>query len=82
MVLLQRIRYLVIVVSLVIFCYQIDVALYNLMSDDTVDSTEYIPISHLDPLPIITFCPRQEEDWKNGEKGFASIDHLLKGMDM
>ena len=49
-------------VSLGIFCYQINVALDNLMSKATVDSTEYIPISDLNSPPIITFCPKQAEN--------------------
>ena len=61
----QRIiRNFVIVASLAIFCYQINVALDNLMSNATVDSTKDIPISDLDSPPVITFCPRQEYDYE------------------
>ena len=36
-----------------------NVALDNLLSDVSVDSTEYVQISELEHPPIITFCPRQ-----------------------
>ena len=52
-------RYVVILASLIVFSYQVHTALTQVLSGDTVDSTEYIPISKLDPPPIITFCPRQ-----------------------
>ena len=77
----RRIRYFVIFVSLIIFCYQVNTALYNVMSDDTVDSTEYINISNLESPPVITVCPRQSinkqilQEW--GYKGHAYI--LLSG---
>ena len=68
-------------VSLGIFCYQINVALDNLMSKATVDSTEYIPISDLNSPPIITFCPKQAENrillFKWGY--FGSISNFLTG---
>ena len=55
----RNLRYFVIVASLCIFCYQMNSALYQLMSEKSLDSTEYIPISELKSPPVITFCPRQ-----------------------
>ena len=75
----QGIRNFVIAASLIIFCYQFIVALENVMSESTVDSTENIPISNLDPLPLITFCPRQEIDLKFQTIGYSSIQHLTVG---
>ena len=89
MTLQRRIRYFVILVSVIIFCYQLKVALNNLMSDATVDSTEYIPISKLDSPPVITLCPRQGIDeakivelgyhikWENST--YADFDGILAG---
>ena len=53
------IRYFVILVSLIAFCYQLIQALCRLMSNDVVDLTEDVPISDLDSPPVITVCPRQ-----------------------
>ena len=75
----KGIRYFVIVLSLVIFCYQMTVAFNNLRSDATVDSTEYISISDLDSPPVITFCPRQEAKWENPIEGYRRTPHILKG---
>ena len=60
-------RYFVILASLIIFCYQLYTALNHLLSEATVDSTQYIPISHLKYPPLLTICPRQEKTWKNIE---------------
>ena len=79
MELLKIIRNSVVVASLIIFCYQLYIALNNLMNEATVDSTENIPISNLDPLPLITFCPRQEVDLKFQTTGYSSIQHLTVG---
>ena len=54
------------------------VALENLMSDDTVDSSEYIQISDLDSPPVITFCPRQK---LNSEK-VDELGYYYLGMDI
>ena len=76
----NRIRYLVIVVFLGIFCYQIKVALVKLMSNGTVDSTEYISISELDSPPVITFCPTQGVDWNALYKwGYNQPSDLMNG---
>ena len=77
----RRLRYIVIFVSLIIFCYQVKIALDNLISNDAVDSTENIPISDLDSPPVITFCPRQGvDDRKLKEWGhWYHIRNLLKG---
>ena len=76
----RSIRYLVIFVSLIIFCYQLHVALEHLLSIQTVDSTEYIPISDLESPPIITFCPRQVEDEKSlWELGYFNTENLMQG---
>ena len=64
----RKIRFFVILVSLIIFCYQIETAFYHLMSEATVDSTEYISISDLDSPPLITICPRQELNWQTTEE--------------
>ena len=63
------IRNIVILSSLIIFCYQLYTALHNLMSNTSVDSTEKIPISDLEYPPLITICPRQKQsilaEWGN-----------------
>ena len=52
------------------------------MSNDAVDSTEYIPISDLESPPIITLCPRQGYYSKLLEwRGYASIKDFLLGND-
>ena len=56
------IRYFVILVSLIAFCYQLIQALCRLMSNAVVDLTEDVPISDLNSPPIITVCPRQPVD--------------------
>ena len=53
------IRYVVILISIFIFCYQISIAWKKLISKPTVDKTEYISITDLESPPIMTFCPRQ-----------------------
>ena len=65
-----------------------NVALHNLMSNETIDSTKDIPISNLDSLPVITFCPRQQVNApKIDELGYGSggdsfsIMNILKGKD-
>ena len=80
----NKVRYLVIAISLVIFCYQINTALHHLIGKQAVDSTEYIPITHLNPLPVITFCPRQGKDSeKLNEYGYMyNIGNLLQGKKM
>ena len=76
----RKIRYFVIVASLIIFLYQMNTALHNLMSNETVDSTEYIPISELDPLPVLTFCPRQKVNTQRiHEFGYSSVNELMEG---
>ena len=76
----QRIRYFVILASLIIFCYQLNTALHHLMNVETVDLTEYIPISELDPPPVITLCPRI---WGNSKiltnYGYKDMSALIKG---
>ena len=59
----RSIRYFVIVVSLIIFCYQMRVAIENLKSNATADSTENISISDINTSPVITFCPKQGADF-------------------
>ena len=78
MKILSVIRYFVILSSLIIFCYQLNVALQHLMGDSTVDSTELISISKLDSLPVITFCPNQ--GGKLDKWGYKSIIQLTKGI--
>ena len=56
------------------------IALENLMSNATVDSTEYIPISDLKSPPLITFCPRQEQNLTTLKKhGYLDINHFCYG---
>ena len=76
----SMIRNIVILTSLIIFCYQLYTALHNLMSNTSVDSTEKIPISDLEYPPLITICPRQREDEKTvRELGYFDIHFLMKG---
>ena len=76
-----RLRQIVIIVSLIIFCYQVKVALENLIGKETVDSSEYIKISELESPPVITFCPRQGEDFGKIKRmfGYWKSQHLMKG---
>ena len=68
----RKLRNLLLLASLLIFCYQMKVALNHLFSNATVDSTEFIPVSEVTP-PIITFCPRQQVDAQQlNELGYAS----------
>ena len=73
-------RYFVVITSLIIFCDQMNIALHNLMGEETVDSTEYIPISDLEAPPVITICPRQREDKQKLKESswgyFESIEKL------
>ena len=64
------IRYLVILISITIFCYQINIAWETLLSTPTVDKTDYIPVTKqkVKDLPIITLCPRQTIDVKELEE--------------
>ena len=74
------IRCFVIVASVIIFCYQMILALARLMGDATVDSTEYISISDLDSPPVITFCSNQGADYRALiELGYWSTEDLLNG---
>ena len=55
-------------------------ALHLLMKNETVDSTQNINITDLDPPPLITFCPRQKVNTqKLDEFGYAdpSGDDIL-----
>ena len=64
------------------------VALHNLMSEATVDTTEYIPISELETPPILTLCARQAVADKNEEEFILTVDkfqywnefEMLKGI--
>ena len=77
---LRKIRFLLIFVSLIIFCYQLNTALQHLQSNDTVDSTEFIPISELDQPPVITFCPGQGSNLTRlAEYGYNTKNNLWKG---
>ena len=74
------IRYLVVLASLIIFCYQMNIALHHLMSVDTVDSSEYIPISDLDSPPVITICPMLKQDVKPlNDLGYMHTYNLMNG---
>ena len=76
----NSIRYIVILASLIIFCYQFNTALLHLIGKETVDSTEYIPLSDAKSLPVITICPRQGQDFTRlNEWGYYTIDYLLYG---
>ena len=65
------------------------VAVHNLMSNATVDTTEYIPISELETIPLITICSRQtnshyEKDLeeliqKTDKFGYLSESNILSG---
>ena len=55
----NSIRYVVILISVIIFSYQISNAWKQLISKPILDKTEYFPITDLDNPPIITFCPKQ-----------------------
>ena len=88
MTLEYKIRYFVILASLIIFCYQLNITLYHLLREDTVDTSEYIAISEMDSPPIITFCPRQGADSQKmhglgyGKHWYGitySVDDLLRG---
>ena len=85
MTLHSRIRYFIILVSVIIFCYQFKVALNNLKSKATVDSTEYVQISDLDSPPVITFCPRQPinegrlMEWGWGAILRINVNFLMQG---
>ncbi len=53
---LGGIRYIVLIISLAMFCFQLRIAVINLISPPTVDSTIEKDITEVD-LPIITICP-------------------------
>ena len=78
-------RYLLILALFGFFCYQMRTAIKQIMSQETVDSTEYIQISDLNPPPAITFCPRQALNFLNAEEmGLGSdeasvITNMLQG---
>ena len=55
---MKDVRHAVVFVSLIIFCYQIKTGLEKLISEPTVDSSEFFPIYDLSEPPIITLCPR------------------------
>ena len=76
----RGLRYLVIFGSLFIFCYQFRVALRHLVSETTVDSTEYISIADLDTPPVVTICPRQPVDEeKLKDLGYDGVSNLMAG---
>ena len=56
-------------------------ALHQILSQETVDSTDYIKISDLDSPPVITFCPRQIDIYKKdlGEWGYWFARDLMAG---
>ena len=78
-----RIRHIVIIISLIIFSYQLKVALEQLIGKETVDSSENIKISELETLPVITFCPRQGPDLaKLRDFGYLhNLKYFMKGND-
>ena len=66
--------------SLIMFCYQLSIALNNLIDNKAVDSTEYISIADLDSSPVITFCPRQGENHQKLEElDFDDLDNVFLG---
>ena len=70
----RKIRYVIILASLIIFCFQINTALHHLINKNTVDSTEHISISELDSPPVITICPRQKQNTeKLAEYGYSHL---------
>ena len=76
----KKIRYFIIIASLIIFCYQMKVAFENVLSNATADSTEYISISELDSPPVITFCPNQGiESASLDALGYWTIEDLMNG---
>ena len=57
------------------------------MSEGTVDSSEYIPISKIGSIPVITFCPRQGVDSKmltglGYRESLYGIGDILAGTDL
>ena len=76
----RKIRYFVILVSLIMFCYQLNTALQHLMDEGTVDSTDVISISDLEAPPVVTFCPRQGAWYeKLAELGYSNVYNLMQG---
>ena len=62
-------------------CTQINEALQQLLSGDTYDSTDYIPISDLEAAPLITFCINRplKHFVRINLWGYANVGQLLTG---
>ena len=62
--------------SLVMFCYQMQIAVDKLLNPSLVDSTKNIKITDIDP-PLITFCPHDQ--WNYTQEEYSYMPDLLKG---
>ena len=76
---LKILKFIVLLLSFVMFCYQLDIATMNLMDPPTVDSTYERAITD-DDSPMITICPTNQSINANLAKlGYFNFDGILTG---
>ena len=75
----RKLKLLTLLLSIVMFLFQLRIAIINLISPSTVVSTREIDISEID-LPLITVCPVNQTNTTMLTKlGYQSVDYLFKG---
>ena len=71
------IKWLILVFSLIIFCYQTQVAIQNLLDPPVIESSRTYNLADIEP-PLITICPFGQ--WDNiNEFGYAGRRQFLQG---
>ena len=72
---------LVKIASTVMFIYQINYSVTKLLNPPLADVSQIIPVTNLDPLPMITICPfNQINESKVKEIGYRKTSYFLKGV--
>ena len=70
---------LIFVISLAMFCYQLNIATNNLMDPPTVDSSYERLITDVD-IPLVTICPSDQTYERLLRLGYGTFDSFLLGL--
>jgi hypothetical protein len=72
-------KWMILAISLSMFCYQARIAVYNLVNPPVIDSTQVYDVKDVKP-PLITICPmHQYNHTKLNQFGFYRLSDLLLG---
>ena len=75
----SKIKIMVVIAAIVMFCFQCEIALMKLIYPPVDDFTHVEKIENVD-LPLVTVCPtEQSTNWKFLKFGYGSNENLLSG---